>query len=377
VGARRLRAAAGELAVLPRGESVESALGGYGLYYRSPMVSLGLVARAGVLLGDRPTPIDVLRTSSPRALRLAAEFRAAVEHTAYVRQWMGGDEPIPAAVIDQYAQVACLCRLDDRPDEQRVVHDALLSADPDEDNGHDEALPRRQQGVAHFLSLIEADPEVATSRSAFRRAAWKRGWVRGPTHQAVADRWAALIAKDVWQDALCSVWSDFCRRGLRRGRELGRGLTPAEIQQLTRDMLDGPPALRADLSTAELVAAVPAGDVPLILPDGNVVEPATADLEDLRFATASLNTATSGLVVLLELWRRAAARTGEDFRAALDTESAWQPSIQRSLDGLSRRPATGESAAETLLWLLDRFIVGTHERIAYSKLPDNTFRFRR
>src|SRR4051794_37120207 len=63
VGANAIRAAMGTTTgPYPRGESVESSLGGYGLYYRSPMADLGLVARAGTSLGGTPLPIDVLYT---------------------------------------------------------------------------------------------------------------------------------------------------------------------------------------------------------------------------------------------------------------------------------------------------------------------------
>ena len=80
VGARRL----GRLQVLgsgpfPRGESVESSLGGYGLYYRTPLVELGIVARAGTLLGDEPIPIDVLYDTD-RAQRLASTFGGGAAH---------------------------------------------------------------------------------------------------------------------------------------------------------------------------------------------------------------------------------------------------------------------------------------------------------
>ena len=379
VGARRLRAADGDSGVIRRGESIETPLGGYGLYYRSPMISLGLVARSGIMLGDRPTPVDVLHSASPRASRLAAEFRSAVEHTAYVRRWMCREEPIPVEVVEEYAVHACLCRLADRPEEQRAVYDALFSADApvaatDGDTGA--ALLQRRLSVAHFLSLVDASPEVAVSGSAFRRTAWEPTGLRGPAHERVAGRWSALIAKDVWQDALCSVWSDFCRRGMDRTRELGRGLTTSEIRGLTRDMVDGSPALHGYGTTKDLAAAIAAGSVTIPGPDDGEMTPAEADLEALRTATRLLDTAASGLVVILELARRAAARTGEGWTSALGTASAWQPSVQMVLRGLDERLVAGEPVGETLLWLLDRFVIGTHERIAYSKLPDNTFRFR-
>jgi len=130
VGARRL----GLLDALgsgpfPRGESVESSLGGYGLYYRTPLAELGLVARAGTLLGGEPIPIDVLRDTE-RAQRLASTFKGAVQHTAYYQRAMQMADDLPAEVIDEYAEAACLCCLRDRPDERAAVHDALFGNDP-------------------------------------------------------------------------------------------------------------------------------------------------------------------------------------------------------------------------------------------------------
>jgi len=72
-----------------RGESVESALAGYGLYYRSPLAELGLVARAGTLLGENPTPIDVLVPGST-ASTLADSFRSAVAGTDYFKKHIVG-----------------------------------------------------------------------------------------------------------------------------------------------------------------------------------------------------------------------------------------------------------------------------------------------
>ncbi|MEV0595795.1 hypothetical protein [Nonomuraea cavernae] len=65
VGARRLSDLARGSGPFPRGESVESSFGGYGLYYRSPLTELGIVARAGTMLGEQPIPIDVEQSSIP------------------------------------------------------------------------------------------------------------------------------------------------------------------------------------------------------------------------------------------------------------------------------------------------------------------------
>jgi len=373
VGARRLRDAEVDLGVFARGESVDSSLGGYGLYYRSPMVTLGLVARSGTVLGEHPIPVDVLRTDSPRAARLAAQFRAAVEPTEYVRRYLGTSEPLPVAVIDEYAERACLCGLADRPDERGAVYEALFEADRAdgvEPAVPDEGLSQRMRSVAHFLTLLQASPEVALDQSTYRRAAIHAVGTRGPRHQLVAGQWAGVMAKDVWQEAVCSLWSDFCRRGLARSRDLGRGLADSDLRNLIPALLSGPPEVDPDMPARTLGTVVIPGtdDKPLMLAD--------ADLEELRLATRRLDSAASGLVVIVELARRAAERTDPGWTVVLATDSVWQRPVATALSGVRRRIECDATVAELLWWLLTRFVISTHETIAYSKLPDFTFRFR-
>src|SRR5438552_6927179 len=50
---------------IPRRESVESHLGGYGLNYRTPMIDMGMVVPRGRELGETITPVDVLDPHGP------------------------------------------------------------------------------------------------------------------------------------------------------------------------------------------------------------------------------------------------------------------------------------------------------------------------
>jgi hypothetical protein len=50
--------------------------------------------------------------------------------------------------------------------------------------------------------------------------------------------------------------------------------------------------------------------------------------------------------------------------------------VRQALARLNRRVQGDETVHATLRWLLDQFVVRPHERIAYSKLPEFTFRFR-
>lgn len=316
----------------PRGQSVESAFGGYGLYYRSPLAELGIVARAGTLLGDTPITVDVLYDTD-RARTLASTFRDAVAATEYATSWMLTTDPIPLDVLVEYARVACLCQLRKRSAERAAVHDALFGEDPDPpsatpapvaqsgDTGQvDEdvaaalsavasvaGVTQRRRSVAHYLTLIDADPRVVDDEGAYREALWSPRSYRSADHERIAGQWAGLVAKDVWQDALCSIWSEFCRAGV--GASLaghGEGLTWDRVRSIAREMVGGPPALAADLATADLVASIAGGGITL---PGVDVPVHGASLEVLRAATAAVDTATSGLVVILELHRRGDAPT--------------------------------------------------------------------
>lgn len=396
VGARRLGSVALGPGPFPRGESVESPQGGYGLYYRSPMAEVGVVAKAGTLLGGQPIPIDVLYDTD-RARRLAASFTTAVQHTMYYRRAMWTTDDLPAEVIDEYAAAACLCQLRDRLEERAAVHEALFGTDPpgsSETAGEgdlsgadtdarptgivvpDQGVVQRRRSVAHYLTVIDADPAVVASEPAYREALWSPPEPRNESHAVVSGQWAAVIAKDVWQEAICSVWSEFCRSGLTRTRDLGRGLTWAETYALTASLAGGPPVLDAESPTAVLAAQLAAGT--LIMPDGDgaEVEVAAAPLDELRQLTDRLDAASSGLIVLLELARRMQRRSGPGWAQAAHIASGWQPSVAAVADGLRSHLAEDPAVADTLWWMVSRFVLPVHERIAYSKLPEFTFRFR-
>lgn len=398
VGARKLAGVAGGSGPFPRGESVESAFGGYGLYYRTPLSELGIVAKAGTMLGDQPIPIDVLYDTA-RARRLAATFKEAVEHTAYYRREMWMDGEIPAGVLAEYAAAACLCGLKDRQDELEAVHDALFGTDPDgteqsaalvgekdplpaAGNGEPQAGPvtpagvlQRRRSVGHYLTLVQADPEVVVSEAAYREALWSPPAPRSDGHAVVAGQWAGVIAKDVWQEAICSVWSEFCRTGLARTRDLGRGLTWEETRALAESMVSGPPVLGTTFRTADLAAQLATGkfEVPA---DGGRVNLAEATLEELREFTRRLDSAGAGLVTLLELARRMESRSGNGWDQATHAASGWQPSVAAVATALRTHLAESPAVADTLWWMVARFVLPVHERIAYSKLPEFTFRFR-
>lgn len=376
----------------PRGESVESPFGGYGLYYRSPLAEFGIVARAGTMLGDTPITVDVL-TTSERARRIADAFRASVEETDYYQHWFLSVEPLPADVLRDYGAVGCLCRLPHLPEERDAVHDALFGTDAavesapagvpalgDDIDDTSEAIAveqggavvQRRRSFAHYLTIVAHEPAVVDNGSSFREALWSSPTPVSDGQDLVAGHWSALIAKDVWQDAICSVWSEFCRAGLSRTRSLGRGLTWLETQELARELAAGPPRIASDATIAAVAAQLAMDNTPFAAD----LRPARMTLEELRRWTVVTDSAASGLVALLELDRRASERSGHGWTLATGVRSAWQPSLRSVRDGLHALSESGATVADVLWWLTENFVLRTHERIAYSKLPEFTFRFR-
>ncbi len=134
---------------LPRGESIESFLGGYGLYYRRPLIDLQVVAPRGTQLADTPTPIDVLRQDE-WITALAGHFGSAIRNTAYYKQYFWGTDPIPVAVLREYAEVACLCRLSEFPAEQEAIRNTLFLERAEWIKGE---VEQRRRSFALFLRI--------------------------------------------------------------------------------------------------------------------------------------------------------------------------------------------------------------------------------
>lgn len=356
VGAIKLRPMVlAEPATFSRDESVESTNGGYGLYYRTPMIAFDLVWPSGTAMGqDALTPIDVL-SRRDEARELAEEFEAAIAGTAYFDRYFTTTDPIPVEVVDEYAEVACLCRLDTYPDERQQIADAILTAAHPEDS---DEVEQRRRSIAHYLTLLDDEPNVFNDESTFRQSLWTPPPARSQAHQDIADQWAALVAKDLAQDALCSLWTDFNRAALTAGGLDGLGAD--DLAGIYRQLCQSEPPLDPD---ASFVAAAAAVDHP----DG---------LEDLRWWTIEQDSATSGAVTMLALIDLLEQRSSPAWRSAATIASAWQPSVLMMADEFSTFLQRDPSAQDTIGWLLRKYVISAHERIAYSKLPEFTFRFR-
>lgn len=355
VGAMRLRGAVEDDGHLPRGESVESANGGYGLYYRSSMLAFDLAVPSGTTLGDGVTPIDVI---SPRehAQELARAFESAVADTAYLERYWTTTDPIPVEVIEELAEVACLCRLERFTEERDLVHSAMFTSP------HPEvalAVEQRRRSFAHYLTLLDTDPDIRSENATFRKLLWETPQIRSDTHREVADQWAGLVIKDLFQDAACSLWTHLLRTAYAAGGL--DGLDRAGFEGVLDRLCDLAPQLDGSAPTLEQVHAL-----------GWPMEHAEA----LRRVVADADSATAAVVGLVALPGMVAARDTVGWRHAIDVASQWQPSVRQIAQEVSDHLEQQPTVRDTIGWAVRRLIVTPHERIAYSKLPEFTFRFR-
>jgi hypothetical protein len=354
-----------------RGVSVQSAMGGFGLYYRSPLQALGAVAPAGTLLGPDqiPTPIQVL-AQNDLALELAETFHASIEGTEYYRSYERSTEPIPRQVMEELAEQVCLCRLPYRTAERDAIR--RLMFEPRSEQVAEECAARGQ-AFALFLSQVEAHEEVAFEDGEFWRSLIARfnahpndDSVRGGTVAA----WAALAMKECAQDALCSIWTEFCRSGVaEQGLD---GMAADELRAMI-ERLATAPLLELGGTVLEVAATGSARK----LQDRAVAAAQELDWEDLRAWAAASDSAAAGLVALLvfaarmpdpdavhPLWQEIAVR-----------HSDHQDGLFGLLSLLRQFLDEDPSVGALLIRAIQRFLIGPHEAIAYSKLPEATFRF--
>ena len=239
-------------------------------------------------------------------------------------------------------------------------------------------MTQRRRSVAHYLTLIDADPAVVDDEGAYREALWSPPTPRSADHERVAGQWAGLVAKDVWQDALCSIWSEFCRAGRRRvtSRTAATASRGTEVRSIARGMVGGPPVARQPTCAT-------VGPRRSASPPATSTLPGVDDAGDARRRSRCCaprpTRSTPPPADSSSSWNCTAAPRPRRPRLGPVVDTSGPPGSRRwptVLDALTTHLAEEPTVADTLWWIVHRFIVSVHERIAYSKLPEHTFRFR-
>ena len=362
-------------AVFTRNESVDSYLGGYGLYYKSPMIDLGLVAPRGTSIGESgaATPVDVLWPNEARAEALAGSFRSAIADTEYFAHYFASDRDIPREVLVDYARVACLCRLGEFRGEQLALRDALLVPSPAQPA---QDVTRRREAFAFLLWLADQDERVVRSDESYRERIWDAHEQRltgtSETLRKTGARWGALIAKEFAQEGISSIWARVCATGLAANG--ANGIAAADLDDQLIEHLVVPGALEP---FGRSIAVGP--EMPTTQLRAEVVSAAAGhSLEELHGWALKDGSALAGLALILAVDARISAmgKQPSGWSETADQDGERQPGLTHLRHWISGHLSANPDLRTTMRWAVRTLVLWPHELIAYSKLPESTFRFR-
>jgi hypothetical protein len=284
-------------AALKRGLSVDTVLGGYGLFYRNPLQALNVVAAEATSLDDtRRAPHDVLANS--RARELAAHFAAAVGGTEWAGRYLGGDDPVPARTLKELADAACLCRLDDAKEEREALIALFTTAMTEASPAQHLDASRRLQGLAHFLEIVGRAPAATTSMYAWRQGMWEAAVSLGPDDHSTRARtsaaWGAFAVREVQTAAVGVIFDAACG--------LGKSRRPPEGWRYRTFIAAAGDALSAGTTCTGIKAT--AGDRTRAFADRTAQLNSNWSLEWLLGQAKESRLVPDALSVLLELRRR-------------------------------------------------------------------------
>lgn len=372
---------------------IESGLGGYGLYYRNPMVALGLVLPGGPglpLSMDVPTP-DLGKS-------IAAGFKKAIQGTEYYRKYFSQDVgTVPWEVVADYGSVASLEHLQhpttpDRP----LLLDALLHG------GHDESSRSRRETFRLFLEMCDQTQSFPIDELKFRQLIYFGRTSNGasfspsPYNQLSARYWRMYQLREYYVFALNGLWTYLCNWGLSVGGDLQPKRLDTFIQHLEpyldfTDLADylgipRPKHLGLDADFQSLLLWLQE----VIGAHGEEFDQACSlhspFNEHVLYEMAMKNQhnptiMVAGLLVMLgTIYLRInnPARRSEPEWAICRMGSDGRRSVDEFVNQMDGRVKPGFIATrEVLRWLFNEYVIMQHILVANSKLPDNTFRFRR
>jgi hypothetical protein len=367
---------------------IKHALGGYGYYYRSVMAELGLT-----YLGGRGFhyPVDI---PSEKGREVASAFRKEVERTTYYRDFFDLDEAdVPIEAIREYIASACLCQLK-RPDasDRPLLLKTFLSANA-------QPAASRRETFRLLLDLAQKTVGHELNQWRFRQLIYfgaDEGGARFVPREGLAEmarRWHLYQAREYYAFALNGLWCHLCDWGTGRGGE-ARPLPFAELERHLEQALDfdalaselgvAHPGLRGDASFDALIAWI-GQTIGATADDFDVACGIGASINEHRLHMLVRRERASGVAVaaalaLLGTLARRFDGNAERFRPEWSI-SRMGADGRLSFDGflrsLRQRRLAGASIREIADWLYRDYVLLQHELVALSKLPENTFRFRR
>jgi hypothetical protein len=365
-------------------------LGGYGYYYATTIASMGLIAPALPAAG---LPVDA---PTPEGKIVAQAFRDAISQTAYYREYFDDDtRMVPADVVRANIRVACLCQLrtlqaPDRP----LLHDVYLhGGDPDAARG-------RRETLRMMVDLAKQTNGHALSDDRFRRLVYFREDGEGAVFQPASEtlmaarRWRLFQAREYFSYAAMRLWRHLCLWGADESEAGQHGVPIADLWRHVDESLDSRhlsealdvdlPDFDRDTSIAEIQHWLSdAVSAPKDLDDRWPIDRDVNEhvLYQLGAATPENDAVVPAMLCILlllsaRLGSPSLAERYEDDWDFVRVGGVRRLGLDRFLRHVRRRSMAGASLGDMIHWIVNDYVVRQHERVAASKLPDDTFRFR-
>lgn len=361
--------------------------GGYRLYYATVMQTTGVVRLADPALN---LPADAVTPEV--GMELAEAFRESIAHTKYWKKYFEADQ-VPASVVREYAEAACLCRLqDDTPDRAPVANVFLHGGAPSE-------AEARRTSLRMMLEMAHQTRTTPVFEEDFRRLLLYRqtptedsagiATFEPPEHLlSVTRRWRLSQLREMFNYALNGMWALIVEWGIDEGGDYAP-IPMTRIGGLASGaVFSTVPGIQATAATAiasfvEQVRAAAQvtdsldGQWPLeaaLTEDGLLTSLMVDDLDPRERLGALF---TLYVLCLGRLWPRDLPTTVPlpDWEPVLEGRHV-RVGMSMALHQLRHDSDTGASIEQSLLRVLTQHVIVQHERVAINKLPDDTFRFR-
>ncbi len=317
------------------------------------------------------------------------------------------DERVPHAVVAQYGQHGCLCRL-----RNKSAHDRPLLVDAFLHRGNPVESAARRETLRLLCELTAQTEKSGVDQAAFRRliyfgADYGDGETAGPRFvpndavERTARRWRLYQAREYFNASINEMW----RRQLYWGLNRQGDIYPVPMSEVLAsidniDFARFAVAVDVELPNEGLTTSSPfkhlldwvalIGAVSGKLDDRwdlNAALTEDAIVDWLDYGRGSTEAGPECLAAALTLITFVAARLGSP-QLPLIEPADWFPvveggrerlGIQRFLSDLKTRVAAGATIGDIAKWLTVDYVISQHERVATAKLPTtgDTFRFRR
>lgn len=371
----------------PTAHYLKNSRGGYPIYASA-------IAQMGLTILDRQTgqfrcdaPTDAGRVLGQALRDWVAGCRYYTDH------FDAPDDPVPADIVEEYAELICLCRLVDGPD-RPLLEDAFLHG-----GGAGEA--ERRRGSLRLICDLSAQTETEpVDNWDFRQLVYYRADDKERTYSPHAAELELTVRRwRLYQLREFQAWA--CNRWLRRisqwGLEHGGDQAPIPFDVVldTADAADFTSlAIALEVTDPELGPSDPLTSLfdwvkEIARIGGDLDDPwdlSAPGCEDriidhLWDMSRSGDDVTAGVFALLvacalRVWPLEYQLRYADDWPILTAGGARRLSVARFVEDMRVQDKAGATIGEAGRWFLEQYVIRQHHRIALAKLPDDTFRLR-